>query len=267
MTKNLRVALALANLIAFAATFAVNGLANALPINGKTTGTLSDQYPNYFVPAGLTFAIWGLIYLLLAIWAVWQLVGAFRDGTPAAASLAAIGPWFIVASAANIAWIFAWHYEKVGLSLVLMIGLLTSLVVVYLRSREGSGSFEGVGRLVAHVPFSVYLGWITVATVANVTALLVDRGWSGGFLSETAWAAIMVLVAAAVTLAVLWSRGDIFYALVILWALAGIVIKRTSLDPAVSRVVILAGWIGIGLVGAAVLERILRGRVYIGGLR
>ena len=191
------------NLFAFLATIAVNAMANALPINGKTTGELSDLYPNLFVPAGLTFSIWGLIYLLLAAFIVYQVAAPGRN---AADFLQRIGPLFILASAANIGWIFLWHYQRVPASLVVMLVLLASLMAIYLRLEIGVQASSWREKLLVQLPFSVYLGWITVATIANVTAVLVHSGWDRFGASEQFWTVVVLAVATAITLAVLFTR-------------------------------------------------------------
>jgi hypothetical protein len=234
------------NLVAFLATVAVNAMANTLPINGKTTGELSDLYPNLFVPAGLTFSIWGLIYLLLAVFAIYQIAAPFRSS---ADFVQRIGPLFVVASAANIGWIYLWHYQKVSASLIMMLILLASLLAVYLRLGIGVRGASWRERLLVQLPFSVYLGWITVATVANVTAVLVHVGWNRFGASQELWTVVVLIIAALITMAVLFTRNDLFYALVILWAFLGILIKRLAVDSPPSRAIIVT----LGITMAAIV--------------
>jgi hypothetical protein len=236
------------NLVAFLATVAVNAMANALPINGKTTGELSDLYPNLFVPAGLTFSIWGLIYLLLAVFAIYQIAAPFRSS---ADFVQRIGPLFVVASAANIGWIYLWHYQKVSASLIMMLILLASLLAVYLRLGIGVRGASWRERLLVQLPFSVYLGWITVATVANVTAVLVHVGWNRFGASQELWTVVVLIIAALITMAVLFTRNDLFYALVILWAFLGILIKRLAVDSPPSRAIIVT--LGITMAAIAIV--------------
>ena len=243
------------NLAAFLATVAVNAMANALPINGKTTGELSDLYPNLFVPAGLTFSIWGLIYLLLAIFAVYQIAAPMRN---TADFLQSIGPLFILASAANIGWIFLWHYQRVSASLLLMLVLLASLLAIYLRLGIGARAATWKVRLLVHLPFSVYLGWITVATIANVTAVLVHVGWNRFGASQELWTVVILIVAALITLAVLFTRNDLFYALVVLWAFLGILIKRLAVDSPPSRAIVVTLGVAMAAIGVVLLLRIPR---------
>jgi hypothetical protein len=243
------------NLLAFLATVAVNAMATALPINGKTTGELSALYPNLFVPAGLTFSIWGLIYLLLAIFAVYQIATPNRNS---ADFLQRIGPLFIVASAANIGWIFLWHYQRVSASLVLMLVLLASLLAVYLRLGIGTQATSWRQRLLVHLPFSIYLGWISVATIANTTAVLVHVGWNRFGASQELWTVVVLVVATMITLAVLLTRNDLFYALVILWAFLGILIKRQAVDSPPSRAIIVTLAVCMAVIGLVLLLRIPR---------
>jgi hypothetical protein len=243
------------NLAAFLATVAVNAMANVLPINGRTTGALSDLYPNLFVPAGLTFSIWGIIYLLLAVFSIYQIAAPIRNS---AEFLQRIGPLFIIASAANIGWIYLWHYQRVSLSLVAMLVLLGSLLAIYLRLGIGVPAASWRQRLLVHLPFSVYLGWITVATIANVTVVLVHVGWNRFGLSQELWTVVVLIVATLITLAVLFTRNDLFYALVILWAFLGILIKRLAVDSPPSRAIIATLAVTMAVILAVLLLRMPR---------
>ncbi len=239
--------LALINLVGLTGVLILNTLANALPINGVTTGQLSDEYPNLFVPAGMTFAIWGVIYLFLIGFSIYSLAVAFQKGSSAkgkADFLGLIGPWFFISCLANATWILAWHHRMVGLALILMLVLLTSLIAIYTRLYIGR-VVRPAEKIWVHLTFSIYLGWITVATVANITAWLVDLGWSGAPLSEVSWAAIMVAIAAALGMRLVRTRRDIGYGLVIIWALFGILVKRNSLDVEPWTLVPLTAALGI----------------------
>jgi hypothetical protein len=251
------VTLAVINGVAFLATVVVNGLANGLPLNGRGTGEISDLYPNLFVPAGLTFSIWGLIYLLLLGFCTYGLVHAIRAGERAT-SVLRIGPFFIVSSLANIGWIFAWHWQRMGLSVALMLILLTALIVLYLRLEIGKQPVDLLQKVFFHLPFSVYLGWITVATIANVTALLVSVEWGGAGLSEAVWTIGVLVVAVAITCVVIVTRRDLGYALVVVWALIGIYLKRSAdlAEPAPAVAMTALAGAG-GLVVLVVLARFL----------
>jgi len=244
------------NIIGFAGMVIVNFLANYLPINGKTTGELSAQYPNLFVPAALTFAIWGVIYLLLAFFVIYQAKDLFKKTKDMNTYfINDIGWLFFISSLANMSWIFAWHYEKVVLSLLIMIVLLLSLIKIYLNLNIGRERVKGKVKYLVHVPFSIYLGWITVATIANVTAVLVHLGWNGFGLSEVFWTVLVIAVATIITMITLAKRYDIYYALVVLWAFLGIVIKRLSLQP-VYYAVVIAAVLGMIIIIAGIINSI-----------
>ncbi|RMF03679.1 MAG: tryptophan-rich sensory protein, partial [Bacteroidetes bacterium] len=168
------------NLLGLVIALVLNSLANGLPLNGKTTGELSDMYPNLFVPAGFTFGIWALIYLML----IGVVIVQFRSSS--APWVKRIGLWFFISCLANASWIVAWHYLQVRLSLLIMLLILGSLLLIFLRLRTVAAA-DGIERWLVRPAFSVYLGWISVATVANVTTLLVDEGFDGGALSPVVW--------------------------------------------------------------------------------
>jgi hypothetical protein len=219
-----------ANVLGYVGVVAVNVLASALPLGGKTTAELSDAYPNLFVPAGYVFSIWGVIYLLLLAFTVYQ-ASPLRRGE---GFLSKIGYLFALSCAFNVSWIFLWHYEYVIPSLLPMFALLASLILIYTRLDVGRSSPSRGERLWVHLPFSVYLGWITVAPIANVVAALVSVGWDGFGLGEVAWTIVMIAVAVALTVVNTFTRGDVGYALVIIWALGGITVKQMAIQAIVA---------------------------------
>lgn len=226
------------NVLAVMATLVINGLANALPLNGLTTGEVSDRFQVYFVPAGYVFSIWGLIYVALVAFAIYQALPAQRDSP----RLRRIGYLFALSCVANIAWLFFWHYEVFPLTLVAMLSLLLLLIAIYLRLDIGRAQVSTAEKWLVHVPFSIYLGWITVATVANVTSLLDYLNWSGWGISPEAWTVIMLVAGVAIASAVSLTRGDVAYMLVIVWAFAGIAVKHAG-----TPVVATAAWVATAL--------------------
>lgn len=232
------------------ATIIVNGLANALPINGQGTGEISDSFDVLFVPAGYVFSIWGLIYLGLVAYAIYQVLPAQRNNP----RLRSIDIPFYVASLANITWIFLWHYEQFALSMVVMLILLASLIVIYLRLGIGRTAFPTWERWTVALTFSIYLGWITVATIANATILLEYIGWNRWGLSEVTWFLIMLVTALIVAALMAWTRSDIAYLLVLVWAFAGIAVKQSDISTVAT-----ASWIAtvavLVLVGVSFVRR------------
>ena len=260
--SRLLLSLSILNLLGFLATVIVNGMANALPINNRTTGELSALYPNLFVPAGLTFSIWGLIYALLSIFVIYQLIPSVRRDAQRTAFIQRIGPLFFISCLANIGWIFAWHYENVSLSLLLMLILLGCLIAIYLRLNIGKTEAIKTEKYLVHLPFSVYLGWITIATIANVTALLVDISWNMFGLGEQFWAVAVIIVGIAVALSVVLTRKDIYYCLVVDWALLGILLKRLSVATVPDQSVVAVAIAGLVLVTFGIVVQLIRRKAY-----
>jgi hypothetical protein len=203
-------------------TLIVNGLANALPLNGQLTGEISDRFQVYFVPAGYVFSIWGLIYVLLVVYTVYQFLPAQRESL----LLRRIGWLYVLSGLANSGWIFLWHYNVFVWTVPVMGLLLLLLVAIYLRIDADGGNLGSADWWAVKLAFSVYLGWITVATIANVTDLLYFLRWGGWGIAPQVWAVIMLVVAALITLAMILTRRDVPYALVIVWAFAGIAVKH-----------------------------------------
>lgn len=254
--------LCILNLVGFLGIIVVNALANILPINGKTTGELSDQYSNLFVPAGFTFSIWGLIYVLLGIFVIYNFIRAIKKTASNSSAVEKIGLLFFVSCIANIGWIFAWHYEILPLSLGLMLLLLGCLIAIYLRLNIGRSDATKTERYSVHIPFSVYLGWITIATIANTTALLVDTNWGTLGLGEQFWAVAVIVVGLAITLAVLFIRRDIFYCLVVDWALVGILVKRLAIQTTPDQNVVTISIVGLAVITAGIIVQVVRKRAY-----
>jgi len=251
--------LALLSLVLFLGVVTVNALANILPINGVGTGTLSDEIPNLFVPAGLTFSIWGLIYVLLAIYVGAVTIGAFkgREDWGVADGIA-----FSLNMAANIGWIFAWHYRQVGLALVIMLVILATLVALAEgRAAKASKTASGGLRpLLLDLPIGVYLGWICVATIANVTALLVKVGWNGFGIDPRVWTVIAIAAGLAVGLLFVIKRKKWAPPLVVVWAYAGILIKRVGADRDYSAAVWIAAAASAVILLAAVGAMLIANR-------
>lgn len=213
--------------VTFLGMISTNILANILPINGVTTGQVSDSYPNLFAPAGITFTIWGLIYFLLACYTVYQL-GFFQNDIAAAKThlLENIGILFSISSIANAGWIFSWHYHFIPVSMLLMVVILVCLFFINkLIKKEWLSTKE---KVFIRLPFSVYFGWITVATIANAVVLLVSLGWYGLGISEPAWAVIIISIGVVIGISTIIKNKDTAYGLVFIWAYAGILIKHTS---------------------------------------
>lgn len=220
--------LQVSNIVAFACTILVNGFAGSTTfIGGRNTATVSDTYFTLVTPAGYVFSIWGVIYILLGIFVAYQALNRNKGK----AFQKEIGWLFVVSSIANIAWVFLWQYEYLPLSVIVILLLLVSLIAIYLRIGKKPPIGMSMGeRIAVHLPFSVYLGWITVATIADLAAALVSVRWDGGFLGvgPEAWASSAVLLVLVITALVIITRKDIAYSLVIVWALVGIAASHAT---------------------------------------
>jgi hypothetical protein len=208
-------------ILATAVVIVVNGLANALPINNLNTGQIADFFDIYFQPAGYVFSIWGLIYLGLIGYTIYQALPSQHDNP----RLIRIAPWYWLSCAANAGWILLWHYGFFPLSLVVMLVLLIALIRVYLALRAGGPNPSPTERWLVWLPFSLYLGWVSVATIANAAAVFDYWDWRGPPLTPEIWTAIMLAVASALGLMMALREGEIAFPLVLAWAFIGIAIE------------------------------------------
>ena len=229
----------------------INGLANALPLNGQNTGEISDRFDVYFVPAGYVFSIWGVIYLGMIAFSIYQALPAQRENP----RLRAVGWWVALGNLANSAWIFLWHYNQFLITLPVMLVLLGTLLVTYLRLGTGRTKVSTAETWAARVPFSIYLGWITVATIANATDVLDFIKWNGFGLAPEVWMSIMLAAVLVIATAMSFSRGDAAYTLVLLWALAGIGIKHAAVPAVDAPTWVVFGLVALGLAGAILRHR------------
>ncbi|MBI9095210.1 MAG: tryptophan-rich sensory protein [Sphaerochaeta sp.] len=212
--------------ITFILMITVNALANTLPIAGITTGEVSDAFPNLFAPSGVTFSIWGVIYLLLGLYTLYQL-GLFQKENPTDRELLTrLGTIFAFSSLINSIWIFCWHYDVIFLSVIMMLLILLSLITIHLVLKNRPMTRKE--WFFIKLPFSIYFGWITVATIANITVLLVTIGFSGWGLSEAVWTSTLIIIGTLIGMTTAILARDIPYVATLIWAFIGILIKHTS---------------------------------------
>src|SRR5215203_4123725 len=234
----------IANLVTVIIALTVNIFASALPLNGQNTGEISDRFQVYFVPAGYVFAIWGVIYLGWIAFTIFQ----FQPAQKESPRLRWLGYLFAISNIANAAWLFCWHYNLFGLSVLVMLVLLGLLLASYLRLNVNQTPVSPLEYWSVDVLFSVYLGWITVATVANISVWLYRVEWSGFGIPAPTWAVIMLAVASLLGLAMALTRRDAGYLSVLVWAFAGIAVKQTD-----AQIVVVSAWIAAALMLALVL--------------
>ncbi len=241
----------LVNLLSVILALTVNILASTLPLNGQNTGEISDRFQVYFVPAGYVFAIWGVIYIGWIAFTIFQLRPAQKENP----RLQHLGYLFALSNLANAAWLFCWHYNLFGLSVIVMLTLLALLIASYLRLDVNRSSVTRTEYWSVDVLFSVYLGWITVATVANISDWLYLVGWDGFGISAQAWTVIMLAVASLLGLAMAITRRDAGYLSVLVWAFVGIAVKQTSAPN-----VVISAWIAAGAMLVLAVYSLIRRR-------
>jgi translocator protein len=237
--------------LAVAATLVVNWLANALPLNGQTTGEISDRFNVYFVPAGYVFAIWDLIYIGLVAFAIYQALPAQRVNP----RLQSTGYLVALSCVANTSWLFLWHYEQFVWKPAAMLTLLILLITIYARLGIGRVVVPSMERWTTQGTFSIYLGWISVATIADVTTTLHHLGWGGWGISEQVWAVVMLAVATALGWAMMVQRRDVIYLLVLIWAFVGIAVKQSDTATVAVDALVAAGLVAVALVRGLLANR------------
>lgn len=246
------------NVLAFALTVVVNSVAGSTKIiGGNTTADVSNANPTLVTPAGYVFSIWGVIYILLGIFVVFQALPSQKEK----GYQEKIGWLFVLSSLLNIAWLFLWQFEYLSLSVFVMFLLLATLIAIYLRLNIGKSTVSLRERLAVHLPFSVYLGWITIASIANVAATLVSVDWDGFGVSNgtwastgaQTWAALIIIIALLIALLVIATRRDVAYGLVIIWASVGIAVNQSKYSNIVMVAEISAIIVAIALVASILL--------------
>ena len=231
-----------ANLLTVILALTVNILASALPLNGQNTGEISDRFHVYFVPAGYVFSIWGIIYFVWIVFTIFQFQTSQRENP----RLRKLGYLFALSNLANAAWLFCWHYYQFGLSVLVMLALLGLLIASYLRLDVNRRSVSHLEYWSVDTVFSIYLGWITVATIANISDWLYYIGWDGFGIAAQSWTAIMLFVAFLLGVAMTLTRRDAGFLVVLIWAFIGIAVKQTP-----APMVVMSAWV------AAVLMMVL----------
>jgi hypothetical protein len=255
MTATDSVLLKWSNIVAFVLTLLVNGLAGSTTIlGGKNTAQISNANPTLITPAGYVFSIWGIIYILLGIFTVFQVLPSERGKD----FQKRIGWLFVLSSLLNITWLFLWQFEYLSLSVVLMFLLLATLILIYIRVNIGKARVPMREKLAVHLPFSVYLGWITIASIANMATTLVSVNWDGFGINQETWAILVLVIALLITLLVTATRRDVAYGLVVIWALLGIAVNQSLNSNIVMTTEIGAVVVAVALASSILYSRLKR---------
>lgn len=203
-----------------------NTIYNVLGIPGDSVKTVSDRYMTLFTPAGYAFAIWGIIYLAFIIYAVYQLLPAqryvrFFDSM--------VWP-LMLANILCMLWQVVFRNYLIGGSVVVI--LATLLTAVYMRVMVQNET-HGKNTWLA-VPFSLFLGWICVATIANIASWLVATGWNGGDTGPVLWTVIMLCAALLTGIIISLAYRDFIVPIVVAWALAAIYVEAVYKNSTVA---------------------------------
>jgi hypothetical protein len=247
-----RTAWRIVNALTMPLVLVFNGLASSGKLSGNAVGVIANRFSSAFLPADYVFSIWGLIYLGLLAFTVFQAL----PGQRSARAVALMGPWWVASSALNVIWLIAFCFAQFGLAMVAMLGLLATLIVISERLRPLTDGGTLAERLCVAWPFSVYLAWISVALIANTFQYAHVVGWGGFGIAENTWSAVMMVVATGLGWVLVVTRRLWLFPLVVGWAVWGIG-ARFALLPAVHTpaLVVVPLGVAVGLVAAALLAR------------
>jgi hypothetical protein len=228
---------------------------------GKTTvGEMSDKYPTYFTPAGITFAIWGVIYISLTAFVIFHIYHAFKSPQDhfENKTLQKIGWNFVINNLATTLWLFAWTNDLPGIALLLIFIQLITLIIIHTRLMIHNATSPIADKAFSQFPLSIYFGWISIATIANTSIFLKSINWSGIGISEPSWAITMIAIAVMITIWVINRRKNVAFGLVVIWALYGIILKSKQTDTASYEPIAMVSWGGIALLSFACLFGLIR---------
>lgn len=223
-------------------------------ITGKSVAEISNRFPVPVTPAGWAFSVWGIIYIGLIAYAIYQALPAQRTNP----RLRRIGYWYLLSCVANIAWLFLWSNELITLSLVAMVVLLLSLITLYLKADMNRSNIDRVERWCVNIPFGIYMGWITVATIVNVTVVLYNQGWNGLGIAPEIWTAILLVVGTVIALSVGITRVDIAYIATVVWAYSAILVKNIPTPTIAITASVMIAILILGIVFIAIRRKQLR---------
>jgi hypothetical protein len=240
-----------ANAVSYVFMVVMNGLATTLPLNGRTTAEISDSFANTFAPAGYVFSIWGIIYTALLAFLGYQFTVRGRTSV----AVERVGWLFVVNAVANGIWIVFWHYGMFPATMAMTGVLLATLCAIAIRIGIPARAATRADRWFVHLPFAIYLGWVSVATIANAAVMFLDMGWNGEPLTPEAWTLALISVATGIGAVMVVRRGEVAFAAVLIWAFVGIAVKQVQ-----------AEWVPEGAQAAASLLAVISVGRLIAGL-
>ena len=231
----------------------MNYLSSAGVFNGVTVADISDKYHNYFTPAGYAFSIWGIIYLGLLGFVIYTGKSLFVKNAPDDGTVVKIGWWFFLSCLANSFWILLWVNDIIWVTALVMIFLLFCLIQIIRNLNMELDDHPFKKYLFIYWPFAIYAGWISVALIADISALLVKIEWNGFGISPVLWTIIMIVIAGLVNLLMIWKRNLREFAIVGVWALIAIAVENYHVEKSIVYAAIIVAallFINIGISGA-----------------
>ncbi|TAF82927.1 MAG: hypothetical protein EAZ51_01365 [Sphingobacteriales bacterium] len=250
--------LAILNFVFYVIAFSISMLSQYKVFNNQNNAQISAKYETLFTPAGVTFSIWGLIYLSLFGFIIYHLLCAYKYDSNAEPNkeIQKINYLFIINNIATAFWVYAFSYEYLGLSLVLIFIQLVTLISISIKLNLYSPHKSIMSRLFTQIPLSIYFAWLCIATIANFSVYLVSINWSSGLDAET-WVEMMIWTAVVLAVFMDIKKKNPYFGLVFIWALYGIQIERAKIDTVLYREIILNTWVAIAIIGLTVLIRFI----------
>ena len=252
--------LAILNTLALGFHIIISYLVQNKKLSSFEVGEVSVKYDSLFTPAGVTFAIWGVIYISLIAFCIYHLYKAFSSDNEdqANSDTISIGWLFIINNVATGLWLIVWVNEALLLSVFLILIQLVTLILISIRAHISNPDRPILSKLFTQFPLSIYFGWITIAAIANISAYLVSVGWNGFGITENYWAIIMIGAATLVSLFIILVRRNFFFGIVVLWALYGIILKKNAIDEIQHESIINAAWAAFIIVLLGLIIRLIK---------
>jgi benzodiazapine receptor len=244
------------NVVAVIAVLIMNTLVNILPLNGVTTAQVSDSYPNLFTPPGYVFSIWGMIYAFAVVFMFYQA----RPSERSKAYLTQINFLYLISAIANVSWLFIFQYsygvpQLLVISLIPMTALLLCLISMYQHLGIGRIRVPRNQKLAVHLPISIYLGWVSLAIIANIASVLNVLILGIPMPTQALWTAIVLVVALAITILMVWTRSDFAFGLVVIWASIGIAFNRVAIPAVFATSIVTAAVVAILILATPFLKK------------
>jgi len=245
--------LAIINFLSVILVLVINGLSQSQRWNNTTVGEISNKFGNLFTPASYAFSIWGLIFLMLIAYGIYQLYMAFAN-TADSKYISQTGWWFTLANIGNAGWVVAFTYDQILLSVGIMIVILVSLLHVIVRTNMNLEEVSLKTRALAWTPIALYAGWISVATIANFSAYFASIDFMGSQLTQIIWTIALITIAVLINILMVWTRNLRVFAGVAVWALIAIFMRHKENLESVAYYALVCGLTLVVIIGLHALS-------------